>query len=174
MMLLLFLTGILLGVLLVRHFALLGAVFSGVQDAEDLEAFINRDFAEVFLSTGKLLLLLYLLGFQRWGAAMVPPVFGVEGLYFGGTVYSVISFMGSRGAVMSILLMLFRLVLILPYSFVLGGWAVEQSLRFSLPEDRSARFGVLVITLGVMLLASFLECTLGRWLGGMYYLTFGV
>lgn len=170
--LLLFMTGILLGALLVRHFDIFAGVFSGVQNQTDLKRFLNRDFAQIFLSCGKFLLLIYLLGFQRWGAMLVPPVFGVEGLYFGGTVSCLIALMGLRGMVMAVLLMLFRFLLVLPYGFLLGGWAVEQSLGFS--ESVGNRFAVLLITLLVMTLAAFLECSLGRWLGGMYYLTFGV
>lgn len=171
--LLLFLTGILLGALLVRHFDLFAEVFPGVQNHEDLKRFLNRDFPQIFLSGGKFLLMIYLLGFQRWGAMMVPPVFGIEGLYFGGTMSGMISVMGLRGMILAILLMLFRLLLVLPYGFLLGGWAVNQSLGFS-GDSPGNRIAVLLITLLVMTLSAFLECTLGRWLGGMYYLTFGV
>jgi hypothetical protein len=62
--------------------------------------------------------------------------------------------------------------LVLPYSFLLGSWAVEESLAFGkLAGNRTA---VLLLTLAVILVASFLECTLARWLGGMYFLKFGV
>lgn len=172
LLLLLFLTGILLGTLLVRYFAISAVVFSGIRNQEELKAVLNRDFVQILLSCGKFLLLLYLLSFQRWGAMLVPPVFGLEGIYFGGTVGSLISFMGSGGVLMGILLQLFRFLLVLPYGFILGNWAIAQSLNFS---QRSGNWiGVLAVTLSVMVFASFLECSLGRWLGGMYYLRFGV
>lgn len=173
-MLLLFLTGILLGCLLVRHFDIAGSVFSGIADRGSLSFYLGGDFPEVLLSMGKFLLLLYLLSFQRWGAMMVPPVFGIEGVFFGVSVCSLVLVMGVKGAVLSVLLMLFRLLLVLPYGFLLGGWSVEQSLRFSKHRDPGAASGVLAVTLLIILLSAFLECSLSRWLGGMYYLKFGV
>ncbi len=171
---LMFLTGTLLGAVFARHFSMFAVVFSGVQDGQSLQALLGRDMADVFVSCGKLLLLIFLLSFQRWGAFGIPAVFGIEGFCFGGTVAGLISFMGPRGAVLAVLLLLFRLLLVIPYSFLLGVWAIEQSLSFDLPGDGRKKAGVFFCTLALMLLASFLECTLGRWLGGMYYLTFGV
>lgn len=174
LLLLMFLTGILMGTALVRHFDFLAAVFPGVQNQEELQGFINRDFLQIFLSCGKFLVLIYLLGFQKWGAVLVPPVFGLEGIYFGGTVSSLVALMGGRGVVMAILLQLFRLVLMLPFGFLLGGWSVRQSLQFSASDSGKNRIGVLVVTLCVMALTAFLDCSLSRWLGGMYFLRFGV
>ena len=173
-MLLLFLTGILLGYLLVRYFGLSGGVFSGVFDEGDLSLYVRGAFPEVLLSMGKFLLLLYLLGFQRWGAMMVPPVFGIEGIFFGVSVCGLVSALGARGVLLSLLLMLFRLILVVPFGFLLGGWAVEHSLSFPQAAEKRNSFGVLAVTLAVLLLAAFLDCTLARWLGGMYYLKFGV
>lgn len=173
-MFLLFLTGNVLGGLLVRHFAISGSVFSGIVDKGSLSLYYGADFPEVLLSVGKFLLLLYLLSFQRWGAMLVPPVFGIEGICFGISICGLISDMGPRGAVAAFLLMLFRLLVVLPYGFLLGGWSVERSLDFPHSGDKGSAMGVLAVTLAVMLLAAFLECSLARWLGGMYYLKFGV
>lgn len=171
-MLLLFLTGNLLGGILVRHFDFSGSLFPGVVDRADLSGYFGTGFLQVLLAEGKFLLVLYLLSFQRWGAMLIPPVFGVEGIFFGMTTCSLVLGLGPKGLVVSFLLMLFRLVLILPYGFLLGGWSVERSLQF--PSHSSNALGVLAVTLGVMLLGAVFESSLARWLGGMYYLKFGV
>lgn len=172
LMLLLFLTGNLLGGILVRHFAFSGSLFSGVADSSGLRGYFGTDFLQVLLAEGKFLLVLYLLSFQRWGAMFVPPVFGLEGIFFGMTTCSLVLSLGGRGLIVAFLLMLFRLLLVLPYGFVLGGWSVERSLRF--PERCGTALGVLGVTLVVMLLGAVFESSLARWLGGMYYLKFGV
>lgn len=171
-LLLMFLTGVLLGGVLVRYFGLGSSVFSGIVDKSQLKSFFGVDFFTAVVAEAKFLLLLYLLSFQSWGAMLVPPVFGIEGICYGMTVCSLMIALGGKGAVVAFLLMIFRLVLILPYGFLLGVWAVERSLSF--PENRGRPMAILVMTCAVMLLSAFLESSLARWLGGMYYLKFGV
>ena len=172
-MLLLFLTGIILGCVFVRYFDISGVVFSNILNQDGLSGFLWADFLETVLSMSKFLLLLYLLSFQRWGAMMVPPVFGVEGICLGISVCSLVSASGRGGIFLAVLLLMFRLILILPFGFLLGGWSVEQSLRFP-NVDIPACIKILAVTLTVICIAAFLECSLARWLGGIYYLKFGV
>jgi hypothetical protein len=170
---LLFITGAALGCLLVWKSGLSGQLFDGLTNQQGLEGLLSSyDRASVFLWNGKFLLLIFLLSYVRWGAAMLPPLFGVEGLLLGGVASSIIPSMGLTGGICLCILLGLRLLLVLPYSFLLGGWAVEESLSFG--ELAGNRTAVLVLTLAVILVASFLECTLARWLGGMYYLKFGV
>ena len=68
-------------------------------------------------------------------------------------------------------MLLFRLVLVVPYGFLLGLWCMRQSLGFGSEQDRSA-FGVLVLTGAVLLAASLLECTVAK--DAAYFLRFGV
>ena len=68
-------------------------------------------------------------------------------------------------------MLLFRLVLVVPYGFLLGLWCMRQSLGFGSEQDRST-FGVLVLTGAVLLAASLLECTVAK--DAAYFLRFGV
>lgn len=167
---LLFVTGVLLGCLAVQF---LGFESSIISDFSQPLAAGPAMYAAL-LSNGKFLILLYLLAFLRCGAALVPPLFGAEGAFFGAMAASVVSAAGPRGTVLLAILLMFRLFLVLPYGFLLGNWSILESLSFDGPNRSQHRFGVLLVTLAVLAAAAFLECTLARWLGGMYYLKFGV
>lgn len=171
-LLLLFLTGVLLGGVLVRCFSLDSSLFSGIVDKSQLEHLLGVDFFTALVAQAKFLLLLYLLSFQSWGAMFVPPVFGIEGICYGVAVCSLGLNMGAHGIVVAFLLLMFRFLVILPYGFLLGCWAVERSLNF--PESYGKPLAILALTCGILLLSAFLESSLARWLGGMYYLKFGV
>ena len=165
---LLFLTGALLGCLLVKLLGIQIAAF-GLRSP-------SASFSAVLIANGKLLVLLFLCAFLRCGAALIPPLFGAEGAFFGAAFASAVLSAGSHGAVRMALLLIFRLLLVLPYGFLLGEWAVSHSLSLgeSAAGRQGASFKILLLTLLVLLLASFLECTLGSWLGGIYFLKFGV
>ena len=170
LILLLFLTGIFGGALFVRYFDLLGSHLSGVSSLADLEAFLQRSFYEIFLSQAKFLLLLYLLAFQRWGAGLILPVYCMEGVFLGGTVCGIVSLMGSGGFLMALLLLLFRLLLVIPYGFLLGEWSIRRSLSFPSAGERTNCIAILLLTLVLLVVSSYLESTLGQWLGSLYYL----
>ena len=171
---LLFFTGAVLGCLLVRFFGIKSILHP--EDSWDISAVTAPSFYAVLLANGKFLILLYLLAFLRCGAALVPPLFGAEGAFLGAAFASVVSAMGYHGAVLLTILLVFRLVLVLTYGFLLGSWSVKHSLSFGAVSDaqRQNRILILLFTLAVLVIASFLECTLVRWLGGIYYLKFGV
>lgn len=175
---LLFLTGALLGCLCVKFLGIQNTALTGVSaanQAADGSGTLAASFPAVLLANGKLLVLLYLFAFLRCGAALIPPLFGAEGAFLGAAFASAILSAGVHGAVRMALLLIFRLLLILPYGFLLGEWAVSHSLSLSAGGTRrEACFRILLLTLLVLLLASFLECTLGSWLGGIYLLKFGV
>ena len=84
--------------------------------------------------------------------------------------------MGTRGLVLLALLFLFRLGILLPYGFLLGAWSVGQSLAYGSASaaDRKTRMVVLLVTIAVLVIASFLECTLAQWLARIYFLKVGV
>lgn len=170
--LLLFLSGIVFAALFVRYFAGVACYFFGIRDQTDISAMLSRSFPSALLSCGKFLLIIFLLSFQRWGALIVPCLFFMEGFFLGGILSAVPRLLGSDGYMLGFLLMLFRMLFVIPYSFLLGHWAVERSLSF--PRHSANHFGVLIITLLVILFSAFLSCTLGRYLGGIYYLKFGV
>lgn len=170
--LLLFMSGIVFAALFVRYFAGIACPFFGIRDQTDISAMLSRSFPSALLSCGKFLLMIFLLSFQRWGALIIPCLFFTEGFFLGGILSSVVMLLGSEGYMLGLLLMLFRIIFVIPYSFLLGQWAVEQSLSF--PRHSVNPLGVLMITLLVILLAGFLACTVGGFLGGIYYLNFGV
>jgi hypothetical protein len=173
LLVLLFATGAVLGSLLVWWSELSVQLFDGIVDQQSLDQMLaSYDRTSVFLWNAKFLFLIFLLSYVRWGAALLPPLFGVEGLLLGGVCSSIVSSMGLTGGICLCILLSLRLLVVLPYSFLLGGWAVEESLAFG--ELAGNRTAVLLLTLAVILVAAFLECTLARWLGGMYYLRFGV
>lgn len=174
---LMFLTGVILGCLSIK---LLGTVFLlHIDPLKHLDLVSLKAAApSVFtiFSNGKFLVLLYLLAFLRCGAALIPPLFGAEGAFLGAAFTSVISAMGSRGAVLLGILLIFRLFLVLPYGFLLGTWSVTTSLDFGRRStaQRQSSAPIFLLTLAILLISTFLECTLARWLGGIYYLKFGV
>ena len=121
----------------------------------------------------KLLLLLFLLAFTRWGAMLIPVVLGMEGALLGMTFGGVFALSGKSGLLLLSLLQLPRLLLVVPYGFLLGSWAWRQSLEFGM-ETRRDVGGVLLITVLAVLLAAALECTLSRFGCAAYSLKFGV
>ena len=176
--LLMFLTGACIGCMVVRLGGIGGELFPEPLQfgfADVCLAGFHR-FPGVLLANVKFLLLLYLLAFMRCGAMLVPPVFAAEGLLLGCTVAAVTGAMGYLGTALLSILLAFRLVLVLPYGFLLGAWSVEHSLSYVNPpvSDHRTRASVLLVTLLVLLMASLLECTAAQWLGGVYFLRFGV
>lgn len=173
LLLLLFFSGAALGCLFVGYFDLSGRLFPGRGEDDLLQG--GRSFASALLWNLKFLLVLFLLAFTRLGALLIPPMFALEGLTLGTAAGCVLAGQGWTGLAALALLLLFRLALVLPYGFVLGSWAIEQSLRFGDRGRKTRSSGpILLLTLALAALAAFLECTLARWLGGMYFLKFGV
>lgn len=162
---LLFATGIVLGCL----FSLLFRTSA----SETSLVLADGSFLESLLGCGRFLCLLLLLAFVPWGAGLVPPLFGAEGAFLGSAMAAAVLVSGATGALVLAVLLLFRLVLVIPYGFLLGSWAVSQSLRFPERSRRQAA-AVCCITVCVILAAAFLECTVAHWLGGYYFLKFGV
>lgn len=161
----LFVTGALLGCA-VMYLGGVGTTLSPAGTGETL--------SQALVSNGRFLLPLYLFAFIRWGAALVPPAFGLEGLLLGGTAAAVLGSMGRAGLPLMALMLLFRFLLVLPYGFLLGAWSVGQSLSYGSASVCRTWFPVLVVTLLVLALASLLECTVAQWLGCIYLLKFGV
>ena len=173
--LLLFFTGALMGCLVVKFFGIQNGALSGIPDASASVDGSGVSFPAVLAANGKLLALLFLFAFLRCGAALIPPLFGAEGAFLGAAFASAYLSAGIHGAVRLALLLIFRLLLVLPYGFLLGEWSVAQSLSVGGgAHQRKACIPILLITLLVLFLASFLEHTIGSWLGGMYFLKFGV
>lgn len=173
LLLLLFLTGVLLGCLFVWHFSLRGQINGEAAQGQAL--FLSRQqFFAVLLRNAKFLLVIYLLSFSKLGALLIPVQFGIEGLLLGSVFGSVIAQEGLIGALSLFLIYFFRLSAVLPYGFLLGTWGVEKSLRFGETGfDWRFPIGILLLTLVVLIMSSFLECTLARWLGCMYFMKFG-
>lgn len=175
---LMFLTGAVLGCLVVKCFGLESVLLAGNADPQEFSwsSAVGASFPTTLLINGKFLILLFLFAFLRCGAALIPPLFGAEGAFLGAAFASVISAMGRRGALLLAILLIFRLTLVLPYGFLLGVWSVEHSLSFETLSDvrRQKSVQICFLTLLVLVAASFLECTLARWLGGIYFLKFGV
>ena len=159
----LFLTGAALGTALV----LSGAVELGM-DAHRLSQ--GRSLGAVLLANGRLLALLWLLAHMPVGAMLVPPLMGLEGVLYGGAFAFVTVHLGMLGAGLLAAGWLFRLLLVLPYGFLLGAWSVGRSLR----GVSAGSGGVLLVTAAVVLTASLLECTVATRLAAFYYLKFGV
>ena len=176
--LLLFFTGALMGCFFVKIFGIQNGALAGLSDASnaaEASSLPGTSFPAVLVANGKLLALLYLFAFLRCGAALIPPLFGAEGAFLGAAFASAILSAGFHGVVRLALLLIFRLLLVLPYGFLLGEWAVSHSLCLGDSGHRKgAGFQILLLTLLVLFLATFLECTLGSWLGGIYFLKFGV
>ena len=167
--LLLFLTGALLGCLII-YLGCVSCVFHESMFSNELSNFL-----EVCLANGKFLILLYLFAFMRHGAMLVPTVFGLEGILMGATAFAFAGAGGYSGIFLLAIMLIFRLILILPYSFLLGTWSVRQSLAFECATtDKQIRITVLLLTLFVVIVASFLECTVAQWLVRIYYLKVGV
>lgn len=175
--LLLFFTGALLGCLVVKFFGLQNSALAGFSAASQASegTALAVSFPAVLVANGKFLMLLYLFAFLRCGAALIPPLFGAEGAFLGAAFASAFLSAGFHGAIRIALLLLFRLLLVIPYGFLLGEWSVSRSLSLGGSGlRREASFQILLVTLLVLFLASFLEYTIGSWLGGMYFLKFGV
>lgn len=176
--LLLFFTGALVGCLLVKYFGIQNGALSGFSAAPtsmDDPGVLAVSFPAVLIANGKLLALLFLFAFLRCGAALVPPLFGAEGAFLGAAFASAYLSAGIHGGIRMALLLIFRLLLVLPYSFLLGEWSVSHSLSLGGGSHRKETcFQILLVTTLVLFLASFLEHTIGKWLCGMYLLKFGV
>ena len=165
---LLFLAGAILGCLLVRLWGL-SAGFS----SSFFQNTMFSGYTSVALGSFRFLMLLFLLAFMSVGALLIPVLFGLEGAIIGGTIALSAGAMGFHGGIALILTMLPRLILIIPFGFLLGAWAVRQSLSFGQPR-RSSSLGIFAALMVVVLVSAFLQVTLGYHLGGTYYLSFGV
>lgn len=162
----LFLAGALLGCLLLRFWELSAALSpSFFQDPPD--------FGSVFSGNLRFLMVLFLLSFLPAGALLVPLTFGIEGALLGMTVGLISASMGLHGAIGLIISIIFRLILVFPFSFLLGSWAVEQSLHFG-HTKRGQPLKILFALFAVAALSAVLELIIGRQLGSIYYLSFGV
>ena len=164
--LMMFLTGVLLGSLLIYG--------SGFESPVPLGA--SRDPVHVIrtvLSVGKFLILLFLLSNMRWGAMLIPPVFGLEGMLLGSACAAVFAGTGLHGLAALLMRYAFRLFLVLPYGFLLGTWSVDRSLsREGVSSERVPM--ILALTLAVIGLAALLEWTIGVRFASIYYSGIGV
>lgn len=164
MLLAMFLTGVVLGCGLARLLGLQGFIST---EGQAVRTMLLR----VLLWNAKFLFIAYLLAFSPGGMLLIPPLFGLEGAVLGALFYMVLSAQGLSVLPYLVLRLLFRLILVVPYGFLLGGWSMRQSLGFGGRQNRSA-FGVGLATAVVLLAASLLECTLAQ--DAAYYLRFGV
>lgn len=165
MLLMMFLTGVVLGCLLARLLGLQCFL------APEADWALAPNLYRVLLWNAKFLMTAYLLAFSPGGICLLPPLFGVEGALLGALFGAAILSQGLPILPELASLLLFRLILVVPYGFLLGGWSMRQSLGFGSEQDRSA-FGVWLLTAGVLLAASLLECTAAK--DAAYYLRFGV
>lgn len=166
--LILFLAGALMGCLLLRFWDLSGALSPSF-----FQESLDSGWRNVFFGSFRFLLLLFLLSYLPSGALLVPIVFGIEGALLGMTFGLISAAMGFYGAIALSLAMAFRLILIFPFSFFLGSWAIRQSLRFG-HCVRGQGLKIFFVLLSVVAVSTVLELTVGRQLGSFYYLTFGV
>lgn len=166
--LILFLAGALMGCLLLRFWDL-SAALSPSFFTESLVS----GWKEVFLSNFRFLLLLFLLSYLPAGALLVPLVFGIEGAVLGMSIGLISAAMGTASIVALVLSIIFRLILVFPFSFLLGSWAIRQSLHFG-RTNRGQGLKILFALITVAAVSSVLELTIGRQLGSLYYLSFGV
>lgn len=175
MLLLMFLTGCVLGCGLCILAGIRGTLFPGVSgSAASFREFALRPDPVVLASCIRLCVPVFLLGFTRWGAALIPAWFGIEGFLLSGAVCAFAMGNGLHGLCAAGILLSFRLLLLLPYSFLLGSWAVDRSLRFDWAPGLGNAFMIGVITVAAAVVTALLECSLGRWLSCMYFLSFGV
>lgn len=159
----LFLTGATLGAVLTTA----GAEALGA-DAWPLAQ--QNPFGQILLADGRLLVLLWLLANMPVGAMLVPPLMGLEGVLYGGAFAFVTAHLGALGAGLLAVKWMFRLLLVLPYGFLLGAWSVGRSLRRTSAEGGR----VLLATAAVLLVAALLEYEVAGRLAAAYYLKFGV
>lgn len=164
MLLAMFLTGVVLGCGLARLLGLQGIVPTEKQAFRPM-------LVRVLLWNAKFLFIAYLLAFSPGGMLLLPTLFGLEGAMLGALFCTVLSNQGMSVLPYLVLRMLFRLILVVPYGFLLGCWSMRQSLGFGSRQDRSA-FGVGLATAVVLLASSLLECTVAQ--NAAYYLRFGV
>ena len=169
-LLLMFLTGIVLGCAATQ---LLGLRIRLPSENGSQQGLLGGDFMTVLLRNAKFLLCVFLLAFSPAGPLLLPPLFGMEGLLLGACAGAVFAAQGAAGLGALGCRMLFRLLLVVPYGFLLGDWALRHGLRFPSGEGRYAG-GVLAVTAALLLGATVLECTLSHLLGAAYYLRFGV
>ncbi len=165
MLLMLFLTGVVLGCVLTQWLGL--QCYVTFAEEQSLQSEIIR----VLLWNAKFLLAAYLFAFLPSGTLLLPLLFGAEGALLGALFGAVLSAQGVAMLPCLVTLLLFRLVLALPYGFLLGRWSMRQSLGFGNEQDRST-FGVLSLTIVVLLAASLLEGIVAK--DAAYYLRFGV
>ncbi len=169
-LLLMFLTGIVLGCAATQ---LLGLRIRLPAEAGAQYGLLDSGFLIVLLRNAKFLLCVFLLAFSPAGPLLLPPLFGMEGMLLGACAGAVFAAQGANGLGVLGCRLLFRLLLVVPYGFLLGDWALRHGLRFPSGEGRYAG-GVLAVTAVLLLGATVLECTLSHLLGAAYYLRFGV
>ena len=167
MLLMLFLTGVALGCVLAQWLGL--RCYITAEEDKSFDAALIR----VLLWNAKFLLASYLLAFSPGGTLLLPLLFGAEGALLGALFGAVLSAQGAAMLPCLVAMLLFRLVLVVPYGFLLGLWCMRQSLGFGSERSRiAAHSGVLVLTGAVLLAASLLECTVAK--DAAYFLRFGV
>ena len=161
----LFLTGAMIGSL----FAALGNTRCSLAQCYASGAIVW--FWTALLSCGKFLLLLLLLANTQVGALLIPPLFGLQGMLLGIAFSASFLSTGIHGILSLALLFVFRLILVLPYGFVLGAWSVSRSLS---PTESHPVSAVAVLTLVVLLVSALGECTLARHFSWIYFHSVGV
>ena len=119
-----------------------------------------------FSASGKFLLLLLLLSNLRSGPLLIPPLFGLEGLLLGNMFSAAYLVLGLRGIVSLGILTSFRLILILPYGFLLGAWSVSKSLE---PSESDHALAIILLTFLLLSFAAILECSIAWHLSQLYY-----
>ena len=166
--LILFLSGALAGCILLRFWGLSFALSPSFYQES-----LRSGWSDVFLSVVQFLLLLYLAAYLPHGALFVPLFFGVQGAFLGITVGLVSGSMGIHGTISLILAFFFRLILVFPFGFILGTWAIRRSLRFG-TVNKGQGLIILILLLTVSVGSAFLELSIARHFSSMYYLSFGV
>lgn len=166
--LILFLAGALTGCLLLRFWRLSGALSPSF-----FQESLVSGWKDVFLQSFRFLVLLFLLSYLPAGPLLVPISFGMEGALLGMSIGLISASMGFHGALALVLAILFRLILVFPFSFLLGSWAIRQGLRFG-QSSREHGIKILFALFTVAAVSTVLELSISRQLGSFYYLTFGV
>ncbi|MDD6024421.1 MAG: hypothetical protein PUC06_09345 [Oscillospiraceae bacterium] len=174
-LLLMFLIGCVLGCGLCILTGIRGVLFPGVTDTQmSFWEFALRPDPVVLAACIRLCVPVFLLGLTRWGAALIPAWFGIEGLLLSGAVCAFTAGNGLCGLFAAGILLSFRLLILLPYSFLLGSWAVDRSLRFDWAPGLGNAVMIGIITVFAAVGTALLECSLGRWLSCLYFLSYGV
>lgn len=165
--LILFLSGALLGSILLRYWNLSAALSPSF-----FQESFSSGWRQTFWNCLHLPLILFFLGYIPVGPVLIPLAFGLEGCLLGMTIGLVSTSMGIHGGIALILSLVFRLLLLFPFSFLLGSWAVRHGLRFGCSTPGNGP-KLLIMLIFVAAASAGFELLFGRQLGSLYYLTFG-